>query len=143
NEMWRIRPPVFSYSQYQLQRTEGKWHRCGDEISIGDSAGRRVFFSLNQANRMSGRAAHLRDNRHEHHTDWKRIPKPLPATGIPNLWYGLARHRNGEAIATVLSGQKSFTFRMPTLATGTFRQSPGATFVLLTGFIDRGDLMSR
>jgi hypothetical protein len=77
---------------------------------------------------------------------WQRIAKPLPASVEPSVWYGLAiRENSGRrgATAIVLSDDKWFTFSMPEIATGSFRgYSWNVAFVLLTGYINRGDLIA-
>lgn len=105
-----------------------------------------------QANRMSGRAYHQLafTGRHELPVEWKRVPKPLPISNQPPIWYGLAIGDNSGLVtgmrgarAVVLSAGKWFTFFMPAPAAGTFRGYFWSTpFVLLTGYLDRGDLIA-
>jgi hypothetical protein len=149
-DSWRIKPPAFADWQYYLPATHGKWSRGGDEITICDAANKKAYFALRQANRMSGRAFYNPSltGRYELRTEWKRVPKPLPVSGPPPIWYGLAIVDNGRAVAgrrvaasVVLSAGQWFTFFMPAPVAGTVRgYSWTAAFVLLTSYLDRGDL---
>jgi hypothetical protein len=149
---WRITPPAFAHWQHHLPATHGRWARGGDEMTISDAANRHVYFSLRQANKMAGRAVHRfpSADRRELATEWKRVPKPLPVTSRPPIWYGLAiANHDGQAVETrtataiVLSEQRWFTFAMPQPAAGTSRgYFWSAAFVLLTGYLDRGDCVA-
>ncbi|HKP85581.1 MAG TPA: hypothetical protein VJZ26_05775 [Blastocatellia bacterium] len=152
NKEWRVKPPAFAHWNYYLPATHGKWARNADEITICDAIDKRVYYSLRQANKMNGRAfCELSPaGRAEMRTEWKRIPKPLPVSGEPAIWYGLAIADSGgvgvgtrRAAAVVLSANKWFSFSMPWPTTGAFRgYGWNAAFVLLTGYIDRGDLVA-
>jgi len=149
---WRISPPAFANWQYYLPACHGRFNRRADEISLSDSVNEKEYCSLREANRMSGRAAFglSLTNRDVLRTEWKRIPKPLPETGQPPIWYGLAIAGSGGAAAgsrvanaMVLSDDKWFTFTMPELTSGTSRgYFWSAAFALLTGYLDRGDCIA-
>ena len=149
---WRIKPPAFAHWNRYLPATHGKWARNADEITIRDYVNRNIYFSLRQANKMHGRAYYdlPAAGRYDGATEWKRVPKPLPASGEPPIWYGLAIEHYGEpsrgtrqAAAFVISANKWFTFSMPAPTAGSFRgYGWSAAFVLLTGYIDRGDLIA-
>jgi hypothetical protein len=151
-QQWRINPPSFANWQRYLHASQGKFTRGADQITIGDDVHENVYFSLRDANKMSGQADlgssfGINDKRH---TDWKRVPKPLPPSGKTPIWYGLAIAGSGgpvagsrEANAIVVSDDKWFTFSMPELTTGTGRgYFWSAAFVLLTGYLDRGDCIA-
>lgn len=150
NHEWRIKPPAFAHWKYYVPATGGKWARSGDEITISD-ANKKIHFSLGQANGMFGRAYYglSLTGRYELHTEWKRVPKPLPISDQPPIWYGLAIGDRGRTVAgarmaeaVVISSGRWFTFSMPAPAAGSFRgYSWSAAFVLLTGYLDRGDLI--
>ena len=150
NHEWRIKPPAFAHWNYYLPATGGKWARSGDEITISD-ANKKIHFSLKRANAMTGRACYglSLTGRYELHTEWKRVPKPLPVSDRPPIWYGLAVGDRGRTVAgarmaeaVVVSSGKWFTFSMPAPAEGSFRgYGWSAAFVLLTGYLDRGDLI--
>lgn len=152
NNEWRIKPPAFAHWKYYLPATHGKWARNADEITIRDVINKRIYFSLRQANRMSGRAFYelSATGRYEMRTEWQRVPKPLPMSGEPPIWYGLAIDDSGgaalgtrQAAAFVISTNKWFTFSMPAPTAGSFRgYGWSAAFVLLTGYLDRGDLIA-
>jgi len=152
NQEWRIKPPAFAHWNYHLPSISGKWARNADEITISDRFNKQVYYCLRQANQMFGRAVcELSPAGHnELRTEWKRVPKPLPISGEPALWYGLAiadPHGIGagtrRAAAVVVSANKWFAFSMPWPTAGTFRgYGWNAAFVLLTGYIDRGDLIA-
>lgn len=149
---WRIKPPAYAHWNRYLPATHGKWARNADELTIRDYVNRNIYFSLNRANKMHGRAFYdLPDTgRCQMATEWKRVPKPLPTFGEPPIWYGLAIEHYGEqsrgtrqAAAFVISADKRFTFSMPAPTAGSFRgYGWNAAFVLLTGYIDRGDLIA-
>ena len=152
NNEWRVKPPAYAHWNHYLPATQGKWARNADEITIRDCVNRNIYFSLRQANKMHGRAFYnlSATGRYEMATEWKRVPKPLPTSGEPPIWYGLAIEHNGEpgrgtrqAAAFVISANKWFTFCMPAPTAGSFRgYGWNAAFVLLTGYIDRGDLIA-
>lgn len=152
NDEWRITPPAFAHWRHHLPATHGRWARSGDEMTIADAANRHSYFSLRQANKMAGPAVQRRSfaRRHEFATEWKRVPKPLPVASRPPIWYGLAlANHDGQATesrgatAIVLSEQRWFTFAMPRPAAGTSRgYFWSAAFVLLTGYLDRGDCIA-
>lgn len=146
NREWRVKPPAFAAWSYYLPSTRGKWARRGDEITIRDAVDKKIYFSLRQANTMMGQASYnpTLTGRYELHAEWKRVPKPLPISGRPPIWYGLAVANSGSAAsAVVISGSSSFSFLMPSVAAGSFRgYSWSAAFVLLTGYLDRGDLVN-
>ncbi|MGA9767914.1 MAG: hypothetical protein WBV94_02670 [Blastocatellia bacterium] len=151
NNEWRIKPPAFAHWNYYLPATTGKWARNGDEITIRDYVNRNIYFSLRQASKMHGRAFYAQPaaGRYDMWTDWKRIPKPLPASGEPPIWYGLAIDFNEsgrgarQTAAFVISADKWFTFTMPAPTAGSAKgYGWSAAFVLLTGYIDRGDLIA-
>lgn len=149
---WRIKPPAYAHWTHYLPATHGKWARSADEITIRDCVNRKIYFSLKQANKMHGRAFYDLSitGRYDRATGWKRVPKPLPTSGEPPIWYGLAIEHYGEpsrgtrqVAAFVISANKWFTFSMPAPTAGSFRgYSWSAAFVLLTGYIDRGDLIA-
>ncbi|HST23418.1 MAG TPA: hypothetical protein VLR90_20060 [Blastocatellia bacterium] len=149
---WRIKPPAYAHWNYYLPATHGKWARNADEITIRDFVNRNIYFSLKQANKMHGRAFYELSTagRYDRATEWKRVPKPLPTSGEPPVWYGLAIEHKGEpsrgtrqAAAFVISANKWFTFSMPAPTAGSFRgYGWNAAFVVLTGYIDRGDLIA-
>lgn len=150
NREWRIRPPAPRHWQHYLPATGGKWARSGDEITVLDPINKKIHFSLSRANGMRGRASYdlSLTGRYDHHAEWKRVPKPLPVSGRPPIWYGLAvadNHRGTgprSASAVVISGDRWFTFSMPQPAEGSFRgYFWNSAFVLLTGYLDRGDLV--
>jgi hypothetical protein len=152
NNEWRIKPPACAHWNHYLPATAGRWARNADEITIRDVINQKTYFSLRQVNRMSGRAfyEHSATGRYEMRTQWKRVPKPLPASGEPPIWYGLAIEDNDgpargirQAAAFVISADKWFTFSMPAPTAGSFRgYGWSAAFVLLTGYLDRGDLIA-
>jgi len=144
-------PPAFAHWKFYLPSTYGRWARSGDEITIRDASNKEIYFSLRQANKMSGHAFHKLSftGRHQFPTEWKRVPKPLPVSSVPPIWYGLAIAGKGGtatgrvATAIALSDSDWFTFYMPSPTTGTFRgYSWTAAFVLLTGYLDRGDCIA-
>lgn len=149
---WRITSPASAHWQYYLPATGGKWARSGDEITLFDAINKKIYFSLEQANGMCGRASYNLSltGRYELHTEWKRVPKPLPISGQPHIWYGLAVRADGRGVggpraasAVVISAGRWFTFIMPDPMTGSFRgYSWSVAFVLLTGYLDRGDLVA-
>ncbi|HEX5733794.1 MAG TPA: hypothetical protein VF131_13240 [Blastocatellia bacterium] len=150
NREWKIRPPALRHWQYYLPATGGKWARSGDEITIFDAVNKKILFSLGQANGLRGRASYdlSPTGRYEHHTEWKRVPKLLPVSSRSPIWYGLAvadSNRGGgprSASAVVISDDRWFTFSMPQPAAQSFRgYSWNAAFVLLTGYLDKGDLV--
>lgn len=152
NKEWKITPPVFAHWNYYLPATHGKWARSADEITLCDEINKTVYYSLKQANKMTGRA--VREFTSAGHpaagTEWKRVAKPMPTSGVPTIWYGLAIADTSElaasgsrAAAVVVSGNKWFSFSMPWPTTGSFRgYGWNAAFVLLTGYVDRGDLIA-
>ena len=149
---WKIKPPAYRHWNYYLKSAHGRWARNADEITIRDCVNNEIYFSLRQANKMHGRAFYKPSaaGLYETATEWKRVPKPLPASGEPPIWYGLAIEDYGgpargtkQAAAFVISANKSFTFSMPAPTAGSFRgYGWNAAFVLLTGYIDRGDLIA-
>lgn len=150
NREWRLRPPAIRKWRHYLPAARGKWSRSADEITLFDAVNKKILFSLRQANGMRGRACYDLSlaGRYDHHAEWKRVPKPLPISSRPPIWYGLAvredRHGGGPraASAVVISNDKWFTFSMPQPAAGPFRgYAWNAAFVLLTGYLDRGDLV--
>jgi hypothetical protein len=145
---WRIKSPGFAHWQYYLPAIHGKWTRSGDEIIIRDAGNQQIYFSFKRAHQMYGRAFYQfsSSGRYQSSSRWQRIAKPWPAVVEPSIWYGLAiRDNSGRhgATAIVLSDDKWFTFSMPEIATGSFRgYSWNVAFVLLTGYINRGDLIA-
>jgi hypothetical protein len=148
NNEWRMKSPVFAHWQYYLPTMHGKWARSGDEIVIHDIGNQQIYFSFKQAHQMYGRAFYQLSlsGRYQSSSKWQRIAKPLLKSVEPSIWYGLAIRENSDrrvASAIVLSDDKWFTFSMPEIATGSFRgYSWNVAFVLLTGYIDRGDLIA-
>jgi hypothetical protein len=148
NYEWRIKSPVFAHWQHYLPTMHGKWARSGDEIIIRDAGNQQIYFLFRQVHQMYGRAFYQLSlsGRYQSSSRWQRIAKPLPAFVEPSIWYGLAiRENSGRrgAKAIVLSDDKWFTFSMPEIATGSFRgYSWNVAFVLLTGYISRGDLIA-
>src|SRR5215813_2713136 len=141
---WRMTPPAFAHWKFYLPSTYGRWARSGDEITIRDASNKEIYFSLRQANKMSGHAFHKLSftGRHQFPTEWKRVPKPLPVSSVPPIWYGLAIAGKGGtatgrvATAIALSDSDWFTFYMPSPTTGTFRgYSWTSAFVLLTVYL--------
>jgi hypothetical protein len=148
---WRINPPAIPNWTHYLASSHGRFTRGADQITVGDEGNANVYFSLRPANKMSGHAEFGLPfgSSDKFHTDWKRVPKPLPASGKPPIWYGLAIASGGPlagpraANAIVVSDDKWFTFSMPELAAGTSRgYFWNAAFVLLTGYLDRGDCVA-
>jgi hypothetical protein len=148
---WRISPPAFANWQSYLPSCHGRFNRGADEIILGDVVNENKYFSLRQANRMSGNADFVTTTeRCPFRTEWKRIPKPLPESGQPPIWYGLAIAGSDGAAAgprvasaTVVSDNQWFTFMMPELTAGPSRgYFWSAAFVLLTGYLDRGDCIA-
>lgn len=148
---WRIKPPAFAHWNYYLPATSGRWARDADEMTISDAVNQQVYYSLKYANRMCGQAlCEWSPAGHQRRTQWKRVPKPPPATGEPVIWYGLAVKDPSsvdagarQATAVVVSANKWFAFAMPWPSAGSFRgYGWNAAFVLLTGYIDRGDLVA-
>lgn len=145
SQEWRINPPAFPNWTRYLPSSHGRFTRGADQITVGGNA--NVYFSLRPANKMSGQAEFGLSfgSSDKSHTDWKRVPKPLPASGKPPIWYGLAIAGSGGPVAgpraanaIVVSDDKWFTFSMPEIAAGTSRgYFWGAAFVLLTGYLDR------
>lgn len=149
---WRIKPPAYAHWDHYLPATHGKWARNADEITIRDCLNKKIYFAIKQVNKMHGRAFYELSTagRYDRATQWKRVPKPPPASGDLPIWYGLALEHYGElsrgtrhVAAFVISADKWFTFAMPAPTAGSFRgYSWSAAFVLLTGYIDRGDLIA-
>lgn len=149
---WRIQPPAFAQWRYYLPATHGTWARSGNEITVCDEINKRIYFSLRQTNKLSGRAYYALSpaSHFELQAEWKRVPKPLPESRQPHIWYGLAIGENGGlmtgmrgAAAVVVSANKWFTFFMPATAAGASKGYSWSTaFVLLTGYVDQGDLIA-
>jgi hypothetical protein len=148
NYEWRIQQPAFVHWQHYLPATHGKWARSGNEISILDAGSQRIYFSLRQVQQMYGRAFYeaLQGGHYQSSSGWQRIAKPLQTSVEPCIWYGLAIRENAApqgAAAVVVSDDKWFSFFMPESSAGSFRgYGWNVAFVLLTGYIDRGDLLA-
>ena len=148
HKLWRIAPPAYAHWPYYLPATQGKWARSGSEITIGNAAHQQSYVSLRQANKMSGQAVlpFASTDGCEFRTEWRRIAKPLPTSGQPPIWYGLAIAEGGGVGAkrgkvVVFSADRWFRFLISPPTEGAFRgYFPEAAFVLLTGYKDQNDL---
>jgi hypothetical protein len=145
---WRIQQPALAHWQDYLPATQGKWARGGDEITILDAGSQRIYFTLRQVQQMRGRAFYelLPGGLYQSSSGWRRIARPMQTSAAPCIWYGLAMRQTTErrgAAAVVLSDDRWFTFLMPESSAGSFRgYGWSVAFVLLTGYLDKGDLIA-